>query len=225
MHTFGVSGKLIMNALVMYDHQSGTLWSQFLSIGVKGKFVGRSLEIVPLVQTTYGNWVKEHPDTAVLDKGRRGSSDSYDGYYTNNDAGVIGESNGDDRLDRKDKVVGIGFEGGPKAFPLTALKATPVVNDNVAGDDVLIFFQPDTQTALVYNRFVDGRSLEFEQVIDDDGTVLLRETRTGSLFLPFTGRGIEGELEGLQLERVHSVVSFWFAWSDFYPDTELYPAT
>ena len=34
VHTFGVSGKLIMNALVMYDHQTDTLWSQFLSRGV-----------------------------------------------------------------------------------------------------------------------------------------------------------------------------------------------
>ena len=33
-HTFGVSGKLIINALVMYDHQTNTLWSQFLIQGV-----------------------------------------------------------------------------------------------------------------------------------------------------------------------------------------------
>ena len=68
-----------MNALVMYDHQSETLWSQFLSRGVKGKFAGRRLEIIPIVQTTYGQGVSEYPDTAVLDKGRRGSFDPYDG--------------------------------------------------------------------------------------------------------------------------------------------------
>ena len=28
--TFGVSGKLIMNALVLYDRQTDSLWSQFL---------------------------------------------------------------------------------------------------------------------------------------------------------------------------------------------------
>jgi hypothetical protein len=33
----------------MYDHQSGSLWSQFLSQGVKGKFASRRLEIVPIV--------------------------------------------------------------------------------------------------------------------------------------------------------------------------------
>ena len=35
-HTFGVSGKLIMNALVMYDHQTDSLWSQFLGEAVQG---------------------------------------------------------------------------------------------------------------------------------------------------------------------------------------------
>jgi len=213
---------LIKNALVMYDHQSGTLWSQFLSQGVKGELAGRRLEIIPLVQTTFGQWVREHPDTAILDKGRSGSSDPYDGYYANNDAGVIGESVYDERLARKDKILGVGFDGGPKAFPLSALDDNPVVNDRVAGEDVVVFFKPDTDTALVYNRDLEGRRLEFEQVIVDDGTALLRDKKTGSLFLPFTGRGIDGELEGEQLERVHSVVSFWFAWSDFYPETELY---
>lgn len=213
-----------MNALVMYDHQSGTLWSQFLSQGVKGEFAGRRLEIVPLVQTTFGQWVSEHPDTVILDKGRSSSFDRYDSYYVNNDAGVIGESVNDDRLARKDKVLGMGFDGGPKAFPLSELDATPVVNDRVAGEDVVVFFQPDTDTALVYSRVLNGTRLEFEQMVDDDGTVLLRDKKTGSLFLPFTGRGIEGEYAGEQLERVHAVVAFWFAWSDFYPETELYKA-
>jgi hypothetical protein len=171
-----------MNALVMYDHQSGSLWSQFLSQGVKGKFAGRRLEIEPIVQTTFGQWVREHPDTALLDKGRSGSADRYGGYYTSNAAGVIGESNSDDRLDRKDKVVGIGFDGGPKAFPLSALSGMPVVNDRVAGEDVVVFYQPATETALVYSRVLDGK----QHVIDVDGTALLRDKETGACFLPFT---------------------------------------
>ena len=51
-HTFGVSGKLIMNALVTYDHQTNTLWSQFLSQVVKSPLVNEDLEIVPAVQTS-----------------------------------------------------------------------------------------------------------------------------------------------------------------------------
>ena len=55
-HTFRVSGKLIMNALVMYDHQTNTLWSQFLIQGVKGPLVNGDLEIAPAVQTSWQQW-------------------------------------------------------------------------------------------------------------------------------------------------------------------------
>jgi len=50
-----------MNALVMYDYQSNTLWSQFLSQGVKGPMLNKKLEIVPAVQTTWQQWVNLHP--------------------------------------------------------------------------------------------------------------------------------------------------------------------
>lgn len=224
-YTFGVSGKLIKNALVMYDHQTNSLWSQFLARGVKGEFAGRALQTLPLVQTTYARWLAEHPDSLVLSKGRSDSSvDQYSAYYEDNDAGVIGESNEDDRLERKDKVLGLGFDDGPKAFPLADLRIRPVVNDIVAGEALLIYFLPSTETALAYQRTVDGVRLEFETFMGEDGEELLRDVQTGSLWLPFTGMAIEGEMTGTILERVHSVISFWFAWSDFYPETALYRA-
>jgi uncharacterized protein (DUF3820 family) len=37
-----------------------------------------------------------------------------------------------------------------------------------------------------------------------------------------TGRAIDGPLAGKVLARLTSNYSFWFAWSDFYPDTQLY---
>ena len=57
-----------MNALVMYDHQTDTLWSQFLGEGVKGPLTGKSLELLPLTHTTWDAWKSAHPDTLVLDK-------------------------------------------------------------------------------------------------------------------------------------------------------------
>ncbi|MCH8826728.1 MAG: DUF3179 domain-containing protein, partial [Chloroflexi bacterium] len=37
-----------------------------------------------------------------------------------------------------------------------------------------------------------------------------------------TGRAIDGELKGQTMERALSHLSFWFAWTDWNPDTELY---
>ena len=51
--TFGNTSALYQSDLVMYDHQTDTLWSQFLSQGVKGPLLNKKLEIVPAVQTTW----------------------------------------------------------------------------------------------------------------------------------------------------------------------------
>ena len=74
-HTFGVSGKLIMNALVMYDHQTRSLWSQFLGQAVEGPQQGVKLDFVPVVHTRWSLWRDAHPDTLVLDKASRYRSD------------------------------------------------------------------------------------------------------------------------------------------------------
>jgi hypothetical protein len=79
--------------------------------------------------------------------------------------------------------LGIGFNSGPR--PLSWM---PVVNDRVAVEDVVVFYRPNTETALVYSRVLDGKRLEFEHVIDADGTALLRDKETGSCRSGLGGR-------------------------------------
>jgi len=54
--------------------------------------------------------------------------------------------------------------------------------------------------------------------------LVMYDHQSGPLWRQFLSRGVKGEYAGKQLERVHSVVAFWFAWSDFYPEMELYKA-
>ena len=223
LHTFGVSGKLIMNALVMYDHQTRTLWSQFLGKGVKGPLAGVELEFVPVTQTTWQLWRELHADTKVLDKKGRYQSDSYSGYYTGRSAGVLGESRQDKRLDRKDLVVGVDIGGRAKVYPLSALAPAPSLNDSVAGRELLVFFESSTGTALVYDRNVDGRALTFQVEEGYTGAQsILVDGETGIRWLALTGTAVEGELRGKSLSRLPSHLSFWFAWKDWHPDTEVY---
>ena len=157
--TFGVSGKLIMNALVMYDRQTDSLWSQFLGVGVRGKFEGTRLEPLGFSLTTWREWRDRHPDTLVLDqRGRR--SDPYGGYYTDGSAGVLGESVRDERLGRKEFVAGVQWDGGSKAYPFRHLNGDPIVNDSFRGTDLLIVFSADDATVAIYDRRVGGRALD-----------------------------------------------------------------
>ena len=114
-----MSGKLTMNALIMYDRQTNSLWSHFLSEGIEGDFKGVRLTNVPLILTTWREWKQSFPETKALFKPGKGF-DPYTSYYLRGDAGVIGESNRDERLYGKDLVLGVGFDDGPIAFPHTA---------------------------------------------------------------------------------------------------------
>ena len=222
-HTFGVSGKLIRNVLVMYDHQTRTLWSQFLHEGVEGELTGVKLEVLPAVQTKWAAWRELHPDTKALDKDGGYLGDPYAGYYGDDRAGVIGESNRDDRLRTKDLVVGVNIDGSPKAYAVDALSDVDLLNDQLGGRDVLLFFEGETRTALLYDRNVGGEPLTFtiEGAPAGIQTTLI-DDQTGSRWSAFTGRALDGELQGVVLQRIPSHLSFWFAWTDWNPQTALY---
>ena len=227
--TFGVSGKLVMNTLVMYDHQTDSLWSQFLSRGIRGEFRGTELELLPALMTDWATWVELHPDTLVLDKGGRFSRDSYDRYYESSDAGVLGETRTDDRLYTKEFVVGLVHNEVIRAYPFSVLNSSPVVNDTVADEPVVVTFDADSGAGVVFSRIVDGQTLTFEPYNTEgdsaSGLVYIQDVETQTRWLALTGEAVEGELLGTRLVQIPTTLSFWFGWKDFYPDTEIYQAS
>jgi hypothetical protein len=222
-YTFGVSGKLIMNVLVMYDRQTDSLWSQLLGEAVEGPLTGTKLTFVESLQTTWAEWKELYPDTLALRKNFRGSRDSYTGYYGSQSAGVLGESRRDDRLETKEFVVGVAIEDVAKAYPFRQLNEKPVVNDELNGQPLLVVFDPESGTGAVFGRAIEGQVLSFQ--LETPGGLeqaRLVDDETGTIWSAFTGKGLEGPLAGAQLERVRSTSSFWFGWKDFYPETEVY---
>ncbi len=215
-----------MNALVMYDHQTDTLWSQFLSRGVEGPLAGASLEVLPVLQATWQQWLDLHPDTLVLDKRGRYQQDTYESYYRSNALGILGESNEDTRLPGKELVIGIEDAGQAKAYPFHAISEEVSINDEFAGKPLLVAFDPASETGAAFDRRVGGRVLTFQPAAKaGDGFALLRDKETGSTWQALTGRAIDGTMTGAALTRLPSFYSFWFAWSDFHPETELYGHT
>jgi len=218
--TFGVSGKLIRNVMVMYDRQTESLWSQLIGEAVEGEMTGTKLEFLPSWMMTWQEWKKLHPDTLALDKGgRRGSRDSYDNYYVSPNAGVIGQTNLDDRLYTKEFVIGVETADEAVAYPFSVLNEQPLVNDSIGDLQVLVVFDPVNATGVVYNRQVNGQTLNFST---DDGLQTFIDQETGSRWDPFSGEAVDGPLAGEQLQRLKSTIVFWFGWADFFPDTLVY---
>ena len=64
--TFGVSGLLYESNVLLYDHQTESLWSQLKEEAVTGPQTGTRLRAIPSVMTTWKAWRAQHPNTLVL---------------------------------------------------------------------------------------------------------------------------------------------------------------
>ena len=218
--TFGVSGKLIRNVLVMYDRETESLWSQLLGEAVEGELQGSTLEFLPSWHTTWRQWKEMHPNTVALKKGFNGSRDPYDSYYRSGSAGIITEKNLDRRLATKEFVLGVELDGAAVAYPFRVLNGEPVINDMVAGRDILVAFDAQSATGVVFDRQLGDQTLSFEPTEGDSLTLI--DNETNSFWEALSGRAVSGPLAGEQLDRVKSTTIFWFGWTDFHPETRLY---
>ncbi|HWP66868.1 MAG TPA: DUF3179 domain-containing (seleno)protein [Candidatus Limnocylindria bacterium] len=107
---FGVSGLLYQSNVLVYDHQSESLWSQLAGRAIAGPRTGARLQSVPAVETTWREWRTAHPATQVLstDTGYRRdyAVDPYADYHAS-PSFAFETSPADARLRVKDRVLGI----------------------------------------------------------------------------------------------------------------------
>lgn len=221
--TFGVSGKLWQDALVMYDRQTRSLWSHVTGEAIKGKLKGKKLTIVPAVQTTWREWKVAYPSTKVLKKSQRLFSSTYKRY--NEDPyrlGIFGTKNPDKILEGKEVVLGVRIGDDVQvAYPLSRLQRNPVVNDELEGTALVVAYSKQARAAYAYSRRVDSRVLTF-QLGGDLSALEMVDQETGSRWNAVTGVAISGPLAGKRLERLFQTQVFWFAWRNFFPKTRVW---
>jgi hypothetical protein len=235
----------LYNGVTIYcDRDTESVWLQVSGKAVKGPRVNKQMAKRPLLDTTWGEWKKLHPDTMVMSpetpfkefyrpKGvaeKRG----YDTLPTPFHEGSMTRI--DQRLPPFVKVLGVAVptQADPKtkkeslarrAYPIPGLtKAGGVVNDAVGGKPVAIFMNPTSITATAVSRQVDGRTLTFVARKISDGTVQFFDKETHTRW-SIEGRGEAGPLAGKSLETVENHLSQWYGWAAYFPDTTIYGRT
>lgn len=154
-HTFGVSGLLYKSNVLLYDHQSESLWSQMMEKAIAGPLAGKSLRRIPSLRTTWRTWLKKKPQTLVLstDTGHRRdySVDPYEGYYRG--LGIwfpVGDVRTD--LSPKEMVLGLEIEGHTRAYPISLLrKKAGGLRDEVGGMEVQIEISPGGELPRIFD--------------------------------------------------------------------------
>ena len=159
--TFGVSGLLYQSDLLMYDHQTESLWSQIEMEAVAGPLTGTKLTHLFLEHTTWGEWREAHPTTLVLSTKtghfRDYDRDPYSGYAQRRDL-MFDVTRFDPTYHPKEWVLGLEIDGVFKAYPFVELKKLhEPLADRVNGQKVHIHFNPHTQSASVTDA--DGQPM------------------------------------------------------------------
>ncbi len=226
--TFGVTGKLWKDSLVMYDCEAGSYWSHVTGEALGGPLKGRTLKLVPALMTTWAHWKRLYPSGKVLAKGTglfgpAGTSNVYRSYFEDeNQLGIFGTRNPDKALPGKEFVLGIAAGGERVAYPFRHLSRQPLVNDTIKGEPVVVAFAARDATAAAFSRRAAGRTLTFANFRQHEGVWVMEDRETGSTWRAFEGRAAAGKLKDARLEPLTGTQAFWFAWKQIYPETRLW---
>jgi hypothetical protein len=164
--TFGVSGLLYNSDVLLYDRQTGSLWSQVLSKAITGPLKGATLPSVPASHTTWRDWSARFPDTLVLstDTGfRRNYRQSVYADYARTSRLAFPVENRNKEFRNKSVVLGITLDGRTKAYPFEELEKNNVetFEDTIGGKTVTIEWFESEEFA----RILDEEKQELPSVI------------------------------------------------------------
>ena len=122
-------------------------------------------------------------------------------------------------LDDRHPVLVIEAGDDVKAYPLGILIWHEIVNDEVGGRPVTVTYCPLCNTALVFDRRLGGRVLDFGTTgrlrMSD---LVMYDRQTQSWWQQAVGEAIVGELTGAWLEMVPANTYGWATARELYPD-------
>jgi hypothetical protein len=211
------------------DKETGSRWQQSTGEAISGPLKGAHLELYPFVRTTWKEWRRRYPNTVVL-KPLPGYAERMSGLskrqraiqLTNEGAPPKEAFGKDDRLRPKETIAGLRIGSEMKAYPFTQLRIARVVNDRVGGAPVLVVHQPSSDTTTAFEARAKGKALRF-QAKDADASSLT-DLETHSSWDAY-GLCLDGPLKGTQLKALILMPEFWFAWSQFHPQTKVFTAS
>jgi hypothetical protein len=224
--TFGVSGKLADDDLVLYDRETDSEWKQSLGRAIAGELEGVDLSVRPAGMTTWRAFREAYPDGVVLAPpggASEAGSDTddpvpvdydaapYDEYFAGETYGLGAHrgTGGRDDWDRDDlapKTVVVGLTDGDEAVAVpvpTAVREGGAVTVTVGDGEVVVFATDDGVHAY------ESPGFDFERPDDADAGGD-RFRGDGATWSATSGESDDGR----RLDRSPARRLFAFAWQD-----------
>jgi len=234
VYDFGTSRNLRKSDLVIWDRQTESRWQQITGEAIVGELTGMKLTTIPAPMVSWSDFKEATPDSLLLSRdtgfGRNYNSAPYGGYDDLDNRPFLFSGQIDSKLPAMERVVGMDWVSSGVAYPISLFESVPIVNDTVGGQDSVIFLTLDTDSE--FNAFnsteagVIGSTAVYDPNLNDQKLTFKIESenigdeQTGSIRNMFR-EAATGELEGDRLAAVVHANQKWFAWSAFFPDSEL----
>ncbi|MCZ6557652.1 MAG: DUF3179 domain-containing (seleno)protein, partial [SAR324 cluster bacterium] len=193
-----------------------------------------TLKLLPVVLTTWAEWKKQHPATLVLDV-NTGYRRPYNpgaayGNYFSSPTTMFPVWQRRKLLKTKAWIYGLRINGVPKAYPLQLLVKEPVINDVLAGTQVVIVGTGRILTVEGTHRIAGKVTYRNggEVRAYDRGEKEFRPGERSGVLLDSGGRPwriTEDALvgpEGERAPRIAGHLAYWFGWFTFFPNTLLH---
>ena len=198
-------------------------------VQIHNRLEGRNepLSTVPTIMTSLRTWQGLYPDSPVWMRPKEWRDTFYLKILARAD--VIDPSSPvmvyplqhelDQRLPMKSLVLGVLADGHSRTYPAVVVANQKVINDQLGDTPLAVFCVDDYMQ--VFDRRIVGATLTFDRAEHGPGFV---DRESGSEWSA-TGRCVAGERHGTQLAAIpHYNKIFWFVWSDYFPNCEIYGA-
>lgn len=230
---FGVSGLLRYSNMIMYDRQTETMWQQATGEAVAGDMTGTRLEIIPSLTLSFEDAGREYPDALVLSRDtgmiRPYGTNPYEGYDSLTQPFLYRGPDVDDTYGMLEQVIAVISGNKTQAVPYSKLRTEGVVQFELEGKNIAVFWKGGTVSALDKSLISEGRDTGSANafIAEIDGIILefeksgnsFRDRPTGSLWNA-SGRSVEGVLKRRQLETAAAIQHYWFSYSAFSTEYE-----
>jgi hypothetical protein len=123
------------------------------------------------------------------------------------------------KVGMKEQILGISHNGAQKAFPVNMLYYHHQIADEIGGHPIWPTYCGLCNSGRIYDRLVDGKSLEFSLVGAVNYNATFRDHTTGTWWRQEVGDAIKGPLKGHVLEDLPFEQMSLESWLAKYPDS------
>lgn len=201
--------------------RDGTLWSALTGKAISGPQQGQQLQRIPNLVTTWSYWLMLHPESTTYDlfDGKKYTVNEIPQSISDKVRASLGEV--DNRLEAMSMVLGVELKSSAKTYSLEKLPSRACLLDEAEGQPIAVFWYAATNTAVAFDRRVDGQTLTLYADSISPESAPFKDKETGTRWT-VAGRAVDGPLRGKELNWVNSIQCRWYAWSAEYPKTLIY---